>query len=142
MVLITRKTMTPQEIFLRGVWKSVPDEDDLAWVARIAEVPLSGKPLGDYGVRVKRMRDCGLTNYEIARFAEIVGYETAFGILYHLGDSSASYEDFADEQTELAWGLFLVDEDTDAPTEAVGGLQELILSMDPSGREMRPRGFT
>jgi len=131
--------MTSDEIFLRGVWKLVPDEEDVTWVEHVAESPLSNSPLGDYGALVQRMRDCGLTDKEIARFAKIVGYETAFGILYHLSDPSASYEDFPDEPTELTWGLFLVDEDTETPTEPLLGLYESFLSMDPTGREMAPK---
>ena len=100
--------MSPEEDFVRGVWMTVPSEDDTAWIKRVAALPRTDQPLGDYGALVKRMLECGISEYEIARFAKIVGYETAFGITYLLEDPLA-------------------------------GAHELMLSMDPSGREMRPR---
>ena len=116
----------------------IPPTDDLAWVERAAALPVeSDRPLGDLGALVRRMLDAGLEAQEIARFARIVGYETAFGLCYHLADPSASYEGFPDEDEELAWGLFLVDQ-SGQPTAPLLGAHESILSMDPSGREMRP----
>jgi hypothetical protein len=35
--------------------------------------------------------------------------------------------------------LFLVDEETDTPTAPLAVLHESMLSLDPSGREMRPK---
>ena len=131
---------TPQEVFLRGAWKCVPSEDDLSWVQHVSRQPLSEEPLGDYGALVARMLECGVTEYDIARFAKIVGYETACGIAYHLEDPNASYEDFPDDRNEqLAWQLYLVDDETNQPLEPLTGLHESLLSLDPSGREMRPK---
>jgi hypothetical protein len=134
--------MTPEEIFLRGVWSMIPDETDVSWVDRLAKQPLSGKPLGDFGALVKKMRDAGITVNEIARFAKLIGYETAFGIMYHLGDPNASYEGFPPEGEELRWQLYLIDPESEQPREPLLGLHESLLSMDPSGREMRPKSGT
>jgi len=131
--------MDPTEVFLRGVWKMVPSEDDLSWVERVAALARTEEPLGDHGPIVKDMLDKGVDPYSIARFAKIVGYETAFGICYHLDDPIASYEGFPDGDEDLVWGLFQVDSVTEEPRERLNGTHETILLMDPSGREMRPR---
>lgn len=71
---------------------TVPSEDDVSWLRRVAAWPLTREPLGDYGVLVKRMLECGVSEYEIARFAKIVGYETAFNIAYLLDDPAAGFQ--------------------------------------------------
>ena len=129
---------TETEVFLRGVWHSmIPRTDDLAWIERVASLPATDEPLGDLGPIVRRMLDAGVSPEDIARFARITGYETAFGICYHLDDPHASYEDVHDGEDELTWGLFLID-DVGEPTMPLVGLHESILTMDPSGREMCP----
>lgn len=129
--------MSPEEVFARGVWMTVPNEDDVSWLRRVAELPLTDRPLGDYGVLVKRMLESGVSEYEIARFAKIVGYETAFSIAYLLNDPSAGFPATSNPE-HVSWGLYQVDEETGQPTRPLVGTHELMLSMDPSGREMRP----
>src|SRR5262245_36216570 len=131
--------MTPKQIFLRGVWAKIPDEGAVSWVGRVAKQPLSDGPLGDFGALVKKMLDAGIKAQEIARFAKIIGYETAFGIMYLLGDPHASYEGFPPESEQLRWQLYLIDPESKEPGEPLRALHESLLSMDPSGREMRPR---
>lgn len=134
----TGRHMTPEQVFVRGVWMNVPSEDDVSWVRRVAELPLTDEPLGDYGVIVRRMLECGLSEYEIARFAKIVGYETAFGIAYLLDDPAAGFTATSNPE-HVSWRLYEVDEDAERPTQPLAGSHEVMLSMDPSGREMRPR---
>src|SRR5262245_46460500 len=131
--------MPPKQIFLRGVWAKIPDEADVSWVRRVAKLPPSDHPLGDMGSLVKKLLDAGITAREIARLAKLLCYETAFGIMYLLGDSHASYEGFPPEMEQLQWRLFLIDPESKEPGEPLRGLHESLLSMDPSGREMRPK---
>jgi len=130
--------MTPEEVFVRGVWMNVPSEDDVSWVRRVAESPRTDQPLGDFGALVRRMLACGLSEYQIARFAKIIGYETAFGIAYLLNDPSAGFTAPSNPEA-ICWGLYQVDEQTQQPIRPLLGAHEEMLSMDPSGREMRPR---
>jgi hypothetical protein len=88
------------------------------------------------------MLDAGITAREIARLAKLIGYETAFGIMYLLEDSHASYEGFPPEPEQLWWRLFLIDPESEEPGEALRAFHESLLSMDPSGREMRPKRKT
>lgn len=130
--------MTAEEVFVRGAWMKIPSEDDTTWVTRIATLPATNQPLGDFGVLVRRMLECGLSEYEIARFAKIIGYETAFGIAYLLDDPSAGFAATSNPEG-VSWRLYQVDETTEQPTRPLIGPHEVMLSMDPSQREMRPR---
>jgi hypothetical protein len=134
--------MTPKQIFLRGVWAKIPDEAKVSWVRRVAKLPPSDGPLGDLGPLVKKMLDAGLTAGEIARFAKLIGYETAIGIMYLLEDPHACYEGFPPEPEQLQWRLYLIDPESKEPGETLRALHESLLSMDPSGREMRPKRRT
>lgn len=125
-----------REVFLRGVWNAVIPSPDPGWVERVAAIEGDTEPLGDYGPLVKKMLDCGLSAAEISRFAQIIGYEVAFGMLGHLDDNS--YEGFPDDGQEHCWQLFTVDPETHEPISTLTGLNESLLSEDPSGREMRP----
>jgi hypothetical protein len=129
--------MTPEEVFVRGAWMKVPSEDDTTWVKLIAALPATNQPLGDFGVLIKRMLECGVSEYEIARFAKIIGYETAFGIAYLLDDPSAGFAATSNPEG-VSWKLYQVDEATEEPIRPLIGPFELMLRMDPSGREMRP----
>ena len=130
--------MTPEQMFVHGVWMTVPSEDDISWVRRVAALPLTGRPLGDYGMLVRRMLECGVSEYEIARFAKIVGYETAFGIAYLLDDPAAGFPATLNPEY-VSWGLYQVDDATGQTIGPLVGSHEIMLSMDPSEREMRPR---
>lgn len=134
-----REPMTPTDVFLRGVWQSViPRTDDVSWVTRVAAHPFKDEPLGDYGPLVQRMLDAGLSPEEIARFAQLVGYETAFGMCDYVEDSEMAYAYEPDDAPQFHWGMFLVDPSTERPVIPLGGLHSGILSADPSDREMRP----
>ncbi len=81
---------------------------------------------------VRRMLSAGVPAADIARFAQIVGYETAFGFCYHLVDPEASYEGMpVGGGDRLAWGLFLVDAETGEPLDALGMLHESIFVDGP-----------
>ena len=133
--------MDSTQIFLRGVWKLIPDEVNTDWVDDIANMEGDDGPLGDYGPIIKEMLEKGISEKTIARFAKIVGYETAFSLCYHLGDPNASYADFPEEEDRIAWGLETIDDETGEPLaeeEQITSPHEQLLMMDPSGREMRP----
>ena len=130
--------MSPAEIFARGVWKLLPDEEDCTWVRVAANTPGSDKPLGDYGPIIKEMLDKGIAPETIARFAKIIAYDAAGSVCYRTEDPSASYEGFPDEEEKLSWLLALID-DNENTIGFISGIHALLSGMDPSGREMRPK---
>ncbi len=97
-----------QEGILRTIWESVVPSEDPDWVERVAALPVTSEPLGDYGEVVRSMLRAGVPATTIARLARIVGYEAVFGALYELDG------------------------------EACPGGHEMLLTLDPTGREMRP----
>lgn len=125
--------------FAAGVWACIPDQEDASWVHRVAGIAGSDKPLGDFGPIIKEMVDKGVSPETIARFAKIIGYETAFSMCYLLEDPQASIDAYSEAEGDIAWGLFRTDPESDAPIEPMGGVHEVLLSMDPSGNEMRPK---
>lgn len=132
-------SLDPPRAFIRSVWFNVRSEEDSSWVQEVSRRPLKpGECLGDFGALVKRMLDCGLTEYEIARFAKIVGYDTAAGIMYLLDDPSSGFLELRNPEN-IKWTLYRTDPQTEAPIEALTALHEYMLEFDPSGREMRPR---
>ncbi|NLR95056.1 MULTISPECIES: hypothetical protein [Flammeovirga] len=131
--------MTEQEIFLRGIWKIIPDEENTDWIENLSKEEFDDSPLGDFGSIIKGMLDKGVEAKSIARLFKIIGYETAFSILYHLEDPIASFEGFESENDHLDWALFTIDEESETPKEGLWDLHSNLLSMDPSGREMRPK---
>ena len=126
--------MSSVENFASGIWACIPDQNDTDWVINTANSPKTEEPCGDLGPLIKQMLDKGVPPESIARFAKIIGYETAFGICYLLEDPQAA----PDIDDEVSWGLFQTDVGTDEPIEAMNGAHELLLSLDPSGNEMRP----
>ena len=88
--------MTPEQVFVRGVWMTVPSEDDISWVRRVAALPLTGR------------------------------------------DPAAGFPATSNPE-HVSWGLYQVDDATGQTTRPLVGSHEIMLAMDPSGREMRPR---
>ena len=83
------------------------------------------------------MLRAGVTADDIARFARIVGFEVAHGFAYYLVDPLAAASD--DEPMEdLAWALYRVDPETGETLTPMSWVHEVLLSLDPTGREMRP----
>ena len=82
------------------------------------------------------MMSKGVAPATIARFARIIGYETAHQILYYLDEPlGLSWND--NEGNEIAWRLYRVDPDSEEANEPMSPM-EFLLSADPTGREMRP----
>jgi hypothetical protein len=83
------------------------------------------------------MLDAGIPEQDIARFARIMAYQTAFNLCYHLSDSAASYEGPGAPSAKWEWELYEVK--AGDPAEPMICVHELLLTADPTGREMRPR---
>ncbi len=122
-------------LFLRQAWRSIVREEDTSWIdssvgsyERRPNAPYAG-----VGQALKALQAKGATAEELAALVRGVQAELLFSICYLLEDPG----DLEEEVSELAWGLFLLDENG-APTEPLLGLHESVLEMDPTGNEMRP----
>ena len=89
------------------------------------------------GPAVKRMLSKGVDRKDIVDLIRGMQWSLLYGLCYQLDDPGVV--DFLDEaMPRVDWGLFLLDENG-RPGEAIVGLHESVLEMDPTGREMSPR---
>lgn len=128
--------MDIKNAFIQGLWKSIPSDSDVSWVHNLATLPASDKPCGDLTDLVRKMISAGISKEDVARFAKITAYDAVFSMCYYLDDYFDAKE-FFEPGFDGGWGLFETNEE-DLPIAPLGGLHEMLISGDPSGREMRP----
>ena len=125
-------------LFLRQAWRSVLDEGNIEWIEREIQ-EAEGYPSGPYagiGAALKRALTKGVSPKDLTEIARGIQAQMLFQICYLLDDPQFREP----ELEEFAWGLFEVDNDGNAIPPRIGSLHELVLEIDPTGREMRPRG--
>jgi hypothetical protein len=130
-------------LVLRGMWSSVVPDGETSWIdSRIEDARRrAGEPLSGVGAALERLRTAGADAHDITEVVRGMQYSTLFSIAHLLYDPTGAYDDdveIADELEDVGWGLWSEDADGN-PIEPIEGLHESALSMDPSGREMRPR---
>lgn len=131
--------MEPMEIFLRGVWTMVPDDEDTSWVRnRAKRAKDTGMCFPDQAEILKRMLDAGVSERDIARLCRIVGFETAQGILNMIDDPAVATYGLKDAGPELEWYIQVFDAESGDELERLDGVHEEFQSLDPNGREMEP----
>lgn len=99
---------TDPEDLLRAIWENAIPTEEADWVHRVADLPTTSDPLGDYGEVVRAALTTGVPATTLARFARIVAYEAVFSTLYELDGKPCP------------------------------GGHEMLLTLDPMNREMRP----
>lgn len=129
--------MNSREVFATAIWNNIPSDEDASWVTNASTRSILKQPMGDYGAIVQDMLDRGVTAESIARFAKIVGFETASGICSALDDSSFSFKN-SNYEPSIHWGLFRTEPETNEVIEPILGIHEILLAMDPTGNEMEP----
>ena len=128
-------------LFLRQAWAQVIDETDDSWIERTIdyakrtpEGPFSGQ-----GQAMERMLSLGVSRSDIVDLVRCSQVEAISGICYLLGDPSLCGEE--DERVRsVGWALVTTNEDLQPTGKVIDGLHESVLELDPTGREMRPRG--
>src|SRR6185437_9529495 len=106
--------MEPMQIFLRGVWTMVPDDEDTSWVRK----------------RAKRAKDSGMC---FPDQAEILNR-----ILNMIDDPAVATYGLKDAGPELDWCIQVFDAESGDELERLDGVHEEFQSLDPNGREMEP----
>jgi hypothetical protein len=124
-------------LFLRQAWEFVVSEGDDGWMA--SEVAAAkDDPAGAYagiGQALRRLLDAGADRRDLADLVRGMQGRLLFD-LCHLLEDPGAVEPTLDG---LGWSLVETDEDFEPTAEAISGLHESVLEMDPTGREMRPR---
>ena len=131
------------EIFLRGVWTMVPDDQNTDWVHKIANAKPSRGFVSDHQRILRRMLEAGVSERDIARLCRIVGFETAQGILNMIDDPGAAYFELKKDPKfqnarEFDWCINVSDASTKEDLGRLDGVHEEFESLDPTGREMEP----
>jgi hypothetical protein len=124
-------------LFLRRFWPEVIDAWKRApsdWIGRTVSASASDAKghFAGAGLALKRMKDRGVADEDIAALARMVSYETTFAVLSLMDEG-------CDPESPLDVGWRIVEA---APDDVLTGRQlhsvhEAILAMDPSGREGR-----
>jgi hypothetical protein len=127
-------------LFVRAAWENVISEDDESWIDD--HVDAAGKdpnaPLSGVGIALKRLLELGASRRDLVDIVRGAQYETMFGMLYQLSDPDVVNYPNADVP-HVNWALAETTEDGHV-LHALDALHENALTMDPTGREMRPRG--
>ncbi len=121
--------------FATAMWSCVVDEDDDHWIDQEIERTKDclNDPCAQIGPRVQEMLSRGVSRRAIVDLVRVI----QFGALAH----AASLIDGSrvEEVPIQGWKLYQTDEEGH-PVVAIRGLREALMRLDPTGREMRPRG--
>ena len=127
-------------LFLRQAWRMVVDENDDSWIdSRLANHRRSpDAPYGGGGRALERLLALGADRADITDLVRATQAEMIFSFCYLLADPSLHDEE--DERVRnIGWALVAEDEEGELTSKSIDGLHEMVLAMDPTGREMRPR---
>lgn len=124
-------------LFLRQAWSLVLRDGDTDWIQaaiRHAEQH-PDSPYAGGGHALRRCLDKGVSADDLTEIVRSNQAELLFQFCYLLDDPAFLEE----ELSELAWGLFQVDEGGKPTPTRIQSLYESVHETDPAGREMRPR---
>jgi hypothetical protein len=120
--------------FAKAMWTCVVDEDDDHWIDQEIQWAKDrpNDPCAQIGPALSEMLSKGVSRRAIIDLVRVIQY----GALYHVASliDGSHLEDVPIQH----WTLYQVDEN-DHLAATIQGLHEVLLSLDPTGREMRPR---
>ena len=125
-------------LFLREAWRRIVPEDNVDWIGAYIHDSESNpsEPYAGIGFALNRCLDKGTAPEDLTEIVRGMQAELLFALAYMLEDPDIRDPDVRD----LCWALFAVDEEGQ-PFAHIGGLHESVLETDPTGREMRPKGW-
>lgn len=124
-------------MFLKQAWNYIVTEGDTAWIDEQIEnaKKYPEEPYAGLGVALEHCLEHGADPKRLSEIARCLQAQMLFNLGYLLDGPAYSMSESLDD---VAWGLFQVDEEGKPFGEQIGGLDESVLEMDPTGREMRP----
>jgi len=122
-------------LFLRQAWRQIVAEGDTSWIEPEVEWAAAnvGRPTSGLGASLGRLLASGANRDDISQVVRVMQYRLLYDLCYLLDNPG----DVEDEVKDVNWALLEMDSE-DNPSRVIGGLYESVLSMDPTGREMRP----
>lgn len=121
--------------FAKALWNGVTPEDGGEWIDQEIEWARSRphNPCAQSGPALAEMLSKGVSRQAITDLVRVFQYSALYHACSLLDGSHVEDVPITD------WTLHQVDDDG-KPIAIIQGLHEVFLSMDPTGREMRPRG--
>ena len=123
--------------FLKTITSGWLKENDIEWVNNQIEYDYSkpGDPCSQLPKALKEMLDKNVNRNAIVDLIRVIQYDTLYQVC-------ATIDMTSEPDTPVrAWGLYEQDEDEN-PLDSINSLSESLLNFDPSGNEMRPRGYS
>jgi hypothetical protein len=120
--------------FAKALWEGVISEGDTGWIDQEIEWAKSRPraPCAQSGPALEEMLAKGVSREAITNLVRVFQYQVLFHTCSLLDGSLAVDLPMSD------WTLHQVDENGE-PVAIIQGLHEVLLGLDPTGREMRPR---
>jgi hypothetical protein len=121
--------------FAKALWNGVKPEDDDKWIDQEIEWAKSRPldPCAQIGPALEEMVAKGVSRKAIVDLVRVFQFDALYHACLILDGSRMEDVPITD------WTLHQVDEEG-RNVAIIQGLHEVLLSMDPTGREMRPRG--
>jgi hypothetical protein len=123
--------------FLKSVWMGVVDDSDTRWIDQEIERSRNrrGDPGEQAGFALEVMLERGVSRQVITDLVRVMQYYALFHICALIDGAQEIDLPISD------WTLHQTDKEGQ-PIAVIQGLHEVLLSMDPTGRELRPRVST
>ena len=125
-------------MFLKQAWEYVIMDDDHSWIQ--SEIDRSDKnpnyPYSGLGIALKRCLSKGVDEADLTEMARCLQAEMISNLGYLIGDSAYAMDE---EIKDVSWGLFQIDEEGNPYGPKISGINESVLELDPTGREMCPK---
>jgi len=124
-------------LFLRAAWKKIIPESDTSWMDWEIKYSIRkpNDPCAGIGLALNRLLELGASRDDITDIVRGMQYKTLFDVCYLIDDLNEDIPEIG----EFGWVLHEIDKDGKLTGRIVQGMYESVLSMDPTGREMRPR---
>jgi hypothetical protein len=127
-------------LFIKQAWTHVVGEEDTGWIDRAIEdwrqnpdAPYSGQ-----GRALERMLALGVDRSAIVDLTRAAQAAMLSSLCYQLSDPGI-YDHAEEQVNSIGWALVTTDADFEPTSQLIDALHESVLSLDPTGREMRPR---
>ncbi len=121
--------------FVKSLWNGVMPEDDDTWINQEIQWAKSrpNDPCAQSGSALEEMLAKGVSRNAIVDLVRVFQYSA----LYH---ACSILDGTHEEDVPITDGTLHQMDENDAAVAIIQGLHEVLLGMDPTGREMRPRG--
>jgi hypothetical protein len=120
-------------LFLRQAWRRVIGPDDRNWILEELQTN-PAEPGGDIVPALKRLLAAGASEEDLTTVVRVMQWRLLARLCVLLEDPG----DVEPEVADMAWQLFLIDDENGTPIAPIGALIESVLETDPTGRYMMP----